>query len=272
MRVAGHVALVVGLAGLAGCHALFGLDRVDTAELPGNRDAAFADADQYGCFPATGAEMTVIIGPRTNGTGMAFDTFVSNSASHFVHNYGALDLLFACLDCDCGGDPGCESVSTPEDDAISLLRFDIGSAVPMCAKVEAASMYVHTDSDNIGSGSEVAVYEVLEEWDEGSGSDVNGVNGAANFGQRQPTIAWNSGGTGPTHAPTAAATFSPRDTDAEYKVALDTGLVEKWIRDPMTNRGLALAVTGSDSDVHFYSTEATTAAVRPALSIMFRAP
>jgi hypothetical protein len=247
---------------LAGCDGVFGLDYIYTRQ-----DARTADASN--CSMPTGTMMTKTFGGLTD-PGIA-DTFLSSDATHQLMNFGGVDKLFVCYQCNCAAD--CESIAGDDDDVVALLRFDFATEIPVCSRVVAAVLQLDTTADEIGAGSSVAVYEVLEAWLEGTGP-ATGAVGAASWLQRVPGVAWTDDGVGPVGSRGGGqiGSFAPRLADTSYDVPLDTETVQGWVDDPATNQGVVLVVMGSTSDVHFHSRETADASKRPALTVTYVSP
>jgi hypothetical protein len=255
---------LIACALLAGCDGVFGLQHINDP----------IDATPTGCPTATGASVTKLFGGRPAGVladGVA-DTFLSSDASHVGSNFGALDKLFVCAQCSCSAD--CESISGGDDDVVTLLRFDLGTEIPPCSSVDTVTLYLHTTSDELGSGSAVAFSAMLEAWDEGSGSVPAGVGGAASWQDRRPGTAWIGAGAGApgSRAGSSFLLFASRDPETDYPITLGPAIVQGWVNNPATNHGVALVVEGSTSEVHFYSSEAPLAITRPALEVSYRLP
>lgn len=266
----------------AGCDGVFGLTHV---ALPADgsvagdapRDAA-ADArtpdapPDSGCAVATGATMTKHFGARTGGVAAAgaHDTFLSNDTAHLTSNFGGVDKIFVCYQCSCQTD--CESISGGDDDVVALVRFDFSADIPPCSKVTAASLTIDTTSDNLGGGSSIAISAVLEDWTEGVGV-VTGSVGTANWEFRANAQAWLDPGVGPGGSRgVLVGSFAPNNGNTSYNVAIDLAVVQQWIDTPATNHGMLMTITGSTSDVHFWSKEYTDPSKRPGFQITYKLP
>jgi hypothetical protein len=261
---------VIACIVLAGCDGVFGLQRIP--EQPDGPKDQLQDAPGSVCPPAGGALVTKLFGGREGAvlaSGVA-DTFLSSDAAHTSSNFGALDRLFACRQCSCTMD--CDSIAGGDDDVVSLLRFDLGGQIPACSAVQSARLYLHTTGDNLGTGS-VAVFAMLEAWDEGTGALPGGVTGAASWRERKPGTLWITPGAGTGSRATMALTsFTPTGTDSDYPVQIDPIVVQAWVDDGAKNHGFVFAVQGSMSDVHFHSSEAALPTKRPALEVTYRLP
>jgi hypothetical protein len=272
-----RIAALVALSSLAGCHALFGLDEVRDVP-PGDSGADGAIDDGKGpCGPRDTVVTTKLIGPRAGGMSPTAitDTFISSDTAHIASNFGALDMLFACNKCTCAQD--CESIAGGDDDVVTLLKVDLSADVPSCSEVMFAQLVIDTTDDNLGAGSDVAVYPLLEAWDEGNGAVAAGTTGAASWQARAGANLWRTAGagvggtSGDSRSTTAMATFDPNADNTTFTVLLEKTVVQGWVDNPATNHGMAILVINNPSDVHFWSTEAVDSD-RPALQIAYFAP
>jgi hypothetical protein len=178
-------------------------------------------------------------------TGLAAaDTYLS--ASEPAANFGAVDVL--------------RTASSPG--ATILVRFDLGIA-PAGVAVQAVTLAVST-SGAAQDASRVRVYRVFEDWTEG---EESGAPGEASWEVRAPGLGWTRAGCGVGSRDAAArADFEVNAPGARYEVDLPTSVVEGWIEDPTSNRGLALIAT-SGSGVELISSEGDDPTARPALVI-----
>jgi hypothetical protein len=267
---------------LAGCDGVFGLQH-----LPTHRDASVSDGMSDGrvdaprdaaadtnCGAPTGAVMTKTFGPRLAAVPVATtDTYLSDDSARLEANFGGIDRLFICLQCSCDSD--CDAISdTGDDDVVTLIRFELAFEVPRCSAVQAATLRLHTNGDNLGGGSTVMAYEVLEDWDEGTNTVLTGSTGVASWNKRKPNTAWTTAGAGApgSHGGSFVGTFAPTSTETDHPMTLNATVVQRWVDTPATNHGLVLVIEGSTSDVHFYSTESGMTSKRPALVLTYREP
>lgn len=182
-------------------------------------------------------------GVLTTGSAAADTTL---SASEPGANFGALDVLRTA------GSPG----------ATILIRFELG-IVPADVAVQSLTLAVST-SGAAQDPSSVRIYRVFEDWTEG---DESGAPGEASWELRAPGIAWTRAGCGVGSRDAAARAELDVDAPgARYEVDLPTSVVEGWIDDPTSNRGLALIAT-SGSGIELVSSEGDDPAERPALVI-----
>lgn len=146
--------------------------------------------------------------------------------------------------------------------ATALLRFDLG-AVPAGAVAAAVTLEVST-SDAAQDPAGVRIYRVFEDWTEGGES---GQPGAASWELRAPGEPWTTAGCGVGSRDAAArAELSIDLPDTRYQVALPTSVVQGWIDDPASNRGLALIAT-SGSGIELVSSEGADPERRPSLAV-----
>lgn len=182
-------------------------------------------------------------GVPTAGTAAA-DTYLL--ASEPGGNFGAAEVLRTA------GSPG----------ATILLRFDLG-IVPADVAVQSLTLSVST-SGAAQDPSSVRIYRVFEDWTEG---EESGAPGEASWDLRSPGLAWQRAGCGVGSRDAAArADFEVDAAATRYQVDLPTSVVEGWIDDPTSNRGLALIATGG-SGIELVSSEGADPAERPALVI-----
>jgi hypothetical protein len=149
---------------------------------------------------------------------------------------------------------------------VALLRFDV-SAIAPGATVTAAELAVTTAADALEEGT-VQLYEVTESWAEG---DAVATAAPANWTQRTTNNDWTTAGAGSgSRAPAAMSEVTPSIAATRYPVLLPIELVQGWVADPASNRGLVLVpVNAATHGVDFESSESATTAARPSLSITF---
>ncbi len=181
-------------------------------------------------------------------TGVTVDTYLDSANPSF--NYGA-DLIARVDD-----DPS----------TVALLRFDLSSIAPGVT-ITVAELSITTAADALEEGS-IQVYEVTEDWAEG---DAVGAAAPANWTQRTATSDWTAAGAGTgSRATTAMSELVPGATATRYPVTLPTDLVQRWVDDSSTNRGLVLVpIDAATHGVDFESSESATAASRPTLFITY---
>lgn len=175
-------------------------------------------------------------GVLTTGVAAA-DTWLSESEPEL--NFGAADVLR----------------STSGAGATILVRFELG-IVPAGAVPQAVTLALST-TGSAQDPSRVRIYRVFEDWIEGEASWQLRVSGQA----------WTRAGCGVGSRDAAArAEVSIDAPDTRYQVALPTSVVEGWIDDPASNRGLAL-IGSSGSELEIWSSESDDPAHRPTLAV-----
>lgn len=132
-----------------------------------------------------------------------------------------------------------------------LLKFDL-SAIPTGATITSASLQMQATA--IGGTLNIDVYELLQSWDEGSGS---GTPGAANWTENAAATNWATAGG--SFNSTAVATLN---TNATGQHSWDiTSLVQGWVDGSRTNNGVLVASPdgGGNRTVTYDSREGTFA-------------
>lgn len=140
-----------------------------------------------------------------------------------------------------------------------LIEFNI-SAIPQGATVFSATLTIQVSDP--GSGSNVSVRPLLEEWVEGT---LQGTAGVCNWTQRDTVNLWATAGAGPPgSAGAVVASFQPTAVGPRM-IALPVSLVQGWL-DPAQNHGVLLIATQDNIDV--VSSEGTSTN-RPILTVTF---
>ena len=180
-------------------------------------------------------------------SGYAGNTDTTLSQANPTTNYGnAADLLID------GDDP-----SGSGNDKAALLRWDI-SAIPPGSIVQGAELTLQVFN---ASPNTYGVYEIKRSWAENT----------ATWQQAQSGTAWQSPGAAGTadRGSTLLGAITPTSTGA-YAITLNSAglaLVQSWINNPAANYGLIIADAGQTDGIDAYSSETTTVANRPGLSI-----
>lgn len=131
------------------------------------------------------------------------------------------------------------------------------------AEARGATLTVWT-SDAAQDPGEVRIYRVFEDWSEGG---ETGAPGEASWDERQPGRAWSSPGCGVGSRDAAArAEMAIVAASTRHEVDLPASVVQGWIDDPSSNRGLALVATGG-AGVELVSGDSRDVARRPTLAI-----
>ncbi len=138
-------------------------------------------------------------------------------------------------------------------DATILLRFDLG-IVAAGAVPRAVTLAVST-SDGAQEPARVRIYRVFEDWSEDE----------ASWNLRTTGQAWTRAGCGVGSRDAAArAEVSIEAPSTRYQVALPTSVVQGWIDDPASNRGLALIASAG---LELLASESDDPAHRPTLAV-----
>jgi hypothetical protein len=157
------------------------------------------------------------------------------------------------------------------DHEVGLLRFDLGS-IPANATVTAAELRLYSESGTslLDVGNQVAIFELLEAWDEGAATLDPGT---ANWDQRVAGTAWASEGAGApgSRGSTPLASVAWSTMGQEHTIALPLAVVQRWVEDANANHGLAFATTQTDNADYgyFLSSDNADDGKRPLLVVTF---
>lgn len=121
--------------------------------------------------------------------------------------------------------------------AVSLVRFDL--APVGSGTVVTAELHVWTTATGGLDRGQVAVFAVLEAWDEGTDT---GQDGVASWNQRRAGTDWTDPGAGApdSRAATLLGQAQAVADASEAVIALSPAVVNGWMAEPTTNFGLAL--------------------------------
>ncbi len=123
---------------------------------------------------------------------------------------------------------------------VALVRFDTSG---LSGTVSTVELHVWTGTTGGLERGELQVFELLEDWAEGTG---NGQAGQASWNDRLQDTPWTAPGAGPgSRGTTVLASASPSADATEYVLALAPAQLQRWIDEPEKNFGLALVVTGA---------------------------
>jgi hypothetical protein len=180
-------------------------------------------------------------------SGYAGNEDTTLSQANPTTNYGGATSLL--ID---GDDP-----SRSGNDKAALLRWDV-SAIPPGSIVQEAGLTLQVFN---ASPNTYGVYEIKRSWAENT----------ATWQQAQSGTAWQSPGAAGTadRGSTLLGALTPTSTGL-YVITLNSAglaLVQSWINNPAANHGLIIADTGQTDGVDAYSSETTTIANRPLLTI-----
>ena len=178
-----------------------------------------------------GSSITLTFGERagTSCSGVTVDTELNASTPDL--NYGGSGLF------------GCDANPL----TVGLLGFWVElcpAAVANPTKVVAARLHLHTGSCagcQASANTTIQLYELVEKWDEGYGSDT-GTESTANWNNRTDGVAWSgAGATGKSRGTSLLAEFKPTQLDTEYVIALPASSVQNWFDQPLSNWGIVLS-------------------------------
>ena len=147
--------------------------------------------------------------------------------------------------------------------ANAVLRFDV-RAIPAGSAVKSVKLTVNVTNRTSGQG--FTLYALKRAWTEGQTTWARASSGAA----------WSSGGArGASDRDSAPlGTLLPTAT-GKYTLALNAAgvaVVQRWVNDPATNFGFVLDAAKNPDGLEFDSSEASTAANRPRLSVGYDTP
>ncbi len=146
--------------------------------------------------------------------------------------------------------------------AYSLYQFDV-SAVPPTAAVTSAILELRQNTPSANGGT-VGVRSITSDWIEGS---KNGNNGDSNWDNRDVATPWTTAGGDYASTVESTATIA---SGAVGPVQWDiTDLVNRWVQGTETNRGFILTPESPNTHVEFDSSDVTTPANRPKLTITY---
>lgn len=149
----------------------------------------------------------------------------------------------------------------PVDEEVTVVRWPT-AGIPSNAEVVYAEMLLTPDTVSNASGVRFRVWPVLRSWTESS-------------------VTWSSPWAGAGVKDASDRDFANpvglmaiRTEEAQGAVALSShawGLIESWA-DGAANNGFLIADEGPDGEINLHSDEATTAAKRPVLRVIYRKP
>jgi len=152
-------------------------------------------------------------------------------------------------------DPGAER---------TLIRFSLENHIPTDAQIISARLSLFAWSRRALYGIKVSAYEVTRAWDASE----------ATWNNANATDTWGSPGCDEVgtdrqaDAVTYRYVYSANQSD-EWDVR---PLVQNWVADPATNKGLLLVGYDIDQEVRFRSSEWRTLQQRPKLTIIYTLP
>lgn len=220
-----------------------------------------------------------VVRPDPNTSSIVYDTFVAQDGSSY--NFG--------------GDTRLVVANGSSTTANILLRFDLVAAgLPAKAKLQSAQLVLSRSPLTVSAAPPTVTLtarKVTRAWDEGSGSGFallgttwsNSRSGASwTYATSSPQVAWNAPPSGQTVVGIGDAdlpidaqsvTVSTYATGTPPQVAFDlTAPVSEWMADPTSNDGVLISSNDTLSAVPFYSSDTSTAAYRPTLSVTYVLP
>ena len=147
------------------------------------------------------------------------------------------------------------------DGAVTLLKWDL-STIPLGTQVEEVSLTVHVSDPTSGS---FQLFAVARDWTESE----------ASWTRASVDEPWQQGGAAGQSDldATLLGTLAP-DATGSWTVVLDAAgraVVQSWVNDPSSNRGLLIAAAGDDP-LAFDSRESSAVFHRPRLSVQHAPP
>lgn len=149
-----------------------------------------------------------------------------------------------------------------DSESRGLLQFDL-SSLPAQAKIQTAILELY-QSDPSAWGGKVSVHRVTNSWVEGI---KNGSIGVPNWTQKETGINWTSAGGDYDAIPVAATVIASGGGLSWYNWDI-TSLVQSWGNNLYPNEGITLLPI-SGAEAYFSSSDASTAANRPKLTITY---
>lgn len=162
-----------------------------------------------------------------------------------------------------GTDVELQISSQPGANGNGLVRFDL-SAIPATATIRSAVLELRENAGASAIGGQVDVHRVTADWSEGTSS---GGTGESSWDDRMTGVAWSSGG-GDFDPTPYASTFVPSAAPGWHSWDV-TQLVADWHAGTYPNRGLALELPNPGGWLEFDSSDASTAANRPKLTVTY---
>ncbi len=146
----------------------------------------------------------------------------------------------------------------------AMVRFELDGHVPQNAHIHSAKLALFAWSRRTLYGLRISVYDVLRSW---NGNE-------ATWNEPHSAVPWGISGCeqiGVDRAGDPAASRFAYFTNYFYEWDI-TELVQRWVADPETNRGVILIGHPVDQDMRFHSSEWRVPQQRPKLSVVYTAP
>ncbi len=174
-----------------------------------------------------------ISGPITKDFDPLADTFIYNSATSENSNFGSQGNLRT-------------SFWSSTDIRQSLIKFELPE-IPVSANITSAILSLESIAWG-GKGTTVKLYQLLQDWDE-------------------LTVTWKNK---PNQDTVLMGSFNVTSL-GKHQLNL-TPIVQSWINNPNTNKGLLLKIEIKGFDLYFASRENGNLAKRPKLTITYTIP
>jgi hypothetical protein len=167
---------------------------------------------------------------------------------------------------------------------VGLMRFEL-TALPENAVIEDAQLALQVatpgaDIADPGSQTPLAVYRILESWEEGSGVGLGGAQACSNWNCRSGTNAaptrWTVPGCGfldgapSSREGSAIATVIPTTPGMVYSLDV-TAAVAGWVADPSSNFGLEMEDPLDDAALNTREVDPSDG-TRPRLTVRYHLP
>ncbi len=231
-------------------------------------------------FHVSAEAATIVFQEGLNGYSGTADTNIFDGAS--TKNYGGNDQMYTRYNSNSGGSFGYDMSREGRN---VLLRFDDLDSVLSGQTVTSASITLTLSAAAVGGGSEATAvlfaYEMLETWNEGTGTGSSGKTGTASWDDSVDATAWQIAGAKGSDD----RNLTPVFTSSEFNIGgaggvvagdtlvldLPADLVQAWIDAPSGNAGLLISVATQNQYLYptlgFYTSEYATASDRPVLTV-----
>jgi len=193
--------------------------------------------------PSFGAITTMTLQQGVNGYSGAADTYIT--AWYPNNNYGAAS----------------RSVLKNDDFFAPLLRFDL-SAIPYGSRVQSATLELYLMDRNRTTDMTALVYPIYRAWDDRQ----------ATWQLAASNTPWEAAGcNGPSDRGSEPAAIVALSNPGRWYSFDIAALVQGWVNDPTSNRGLVIKGAGSSSVLYYFaSSDEVGLAWHPRLTITYR--
>ncbi len=184
---------------------------------------------------------------RTASVTSSADTHILENAPK--RNYGTVASL---------GANGDQPAGTGKDQS-ALLKWDL-STIPAGSKISSASVTLNVTNS---SAQTYQAYELKRPW----------VQSAATWQLYAAGNHWQIAGAKGSldRGTTVVSTVSPSST-GKQTFALSPAVVQSWVDNPASNKGITIANATNTDGVSFSSRESTTSNLRPQLNVTYEVP